>query len=130
MKQRNPTWAVHESRQFTSGSAGRTAVHTPVVPLTYQMAFAPVTGLRRSGWPSPFMSDRHGAPHGSIRSRRSVTIDERGRGVDLVALPGGDAGTSGPSHPSYDAHDIAQRRRGGPWGEAQRQSQAPRQSDV
>ena len=31
----------------TSGSAGRTAVPTPVVPLTYQMAFAPVTGLRQ-----------------------------------------------------------------------------------
>jgi hypothetical protein len=36
-----------ESRHFTLGSAGMTAVPTPVVPLTYQTAFAPVTGLRK-----------------------------------------------------------------------------------
>src|SRR5580704_10866677 len=124
-----------DSCQFTPGSAGRTAVPPPSSrSLTYQTAFAPVTGLRhtRSDWTWPFMSDRHGAPRGSIRSRRSVTIDEPGRRVELsrrlAALFG--AGTSGPSHPSYGAHDIAQRRRGGPWGEAQRQSEAPRQSNV
>jgi hypothetical protein len=78
-------------------------------------------GRPRSGWTSPFMSDRYGAPRGSIRSRRSVTIDEPDRRVELsrcLAAQFG-AGTSGPPHPSYGAHDIAQRRRGGTWGGAQ-----------
>jgi hypothetical protein len=54
MKQRNPTWAVHESRQFTSGSAGRTAVpprrpaHVPDgIRARHRIAPGPV-GRRRS----------------------------------------------------------------------------------
>jgi hypothetical protein len=87
------------------------------------------------------------ATPGPIRRRRSCRIgtarhaarSAHGDPSRLMSLAGASscrvalaaqfcAGTSGPSHPSYGAHDIAQRRRGGPWGEAQRQSEAPRQS--